>query len=273
MGLFNMLDPLLDGAMGFLLKLSPLAGLVVVSLVMTLFITLIYKFTTDQVLLKELKENQKKVQAEMRKHKDNPKKVMELQKKAFAASGVIMRQSMKSMIYTFIPIIILFGWVSAHFAYTPISVGDNFSVMANLERGAQGTVSIVVPEGLSVLSAQSINITDGRVGWLLIADNPGDYQVSFEYVNDIVTKRVVVEGERGYLKNIKTKRTFIEFVYGSREESIAKSSSFKQIIVGYQKLKPWGSFSLFGYKPGWLFTYIIFSIIGSTLVRKWFKVH
>ena len=40
-----------------------------------------------------------------------------------------------------------------------------------------------------------------------------------------------------------------------------------------KKVKPLGNVSLFGWKPGWLGVYIIFSIIFSMVLRKLLKIH
>ncbi|HLF53820.1 MAG TPA: hypothetical protein VI544_01450, partial [Candidatus Nanoarchaeia archaeon] len=41
-------------------------------------------------------------------HKDNPQKLMELQKEMFSHMGATMRHSMKPMLITLVPLIILF---------------------------------------------------------------------------------------------------------------------------------------------------------------------
>ena len=47
----------------------------------------------------------------------------------------------------------------------------------------------------------------------------------------------------------------------------------KENEIKYEKFTPFGDFSLFGWKPGWLGTYIILSIILSFVIRKLLKVH
>ena len=71
----------------------------------TLLITLIYKFTTDQDLMKQLKAELKELQAEMKALKSEPEKAMEVQKRAMQTNMKYMMQSMKATLFTFIPII------------------------------------------------------------------------------------------------------------------------------------------------------------------------
>jgi uncharacterized membrane protein (DUF106 family) len=56
----------------------------------------------------EIKAKQKALQEEMKKHKDNPTKLMELQKEMFSHMGATMKHSMKPMLITFIPLMLLF---------------------------------------------------------------------------------------------------------------------------------------------------------------------
>jgi uncharacterized membrane protein (DUF106 family) len=55
------------------------------------------------------------------------KKAMSLQKQAMESSMEMMKQSFRSMFYTFIPIIIMFGWVGSHYAFMPFEIGDEFN--------------------------------------------------------------------------------------------------------------------------------------------------
>ena len=75
-------ESLLDPVFSPLLQLHPLWGIAIISLILTWIITLVYKWVTDQKLMKELKDDIKSVQKEMKEFKDNPAKVIEIQKKA-----------------------------------------------------------------------------------------------------------------------------------------------------------------------------------------------
>lgn len=272
MGLFNILDPVLDAVLGPLLSIKPILGIMIISFLITLLITFIYKFTTDQVLLKQIREKQKNLQDEMKKNRGNPSKVMKLQKQAMESSMEMMRQSFKSMLFTFIPIIILFGWVGTHFAYEPLDVGQEFNVTLMLKKGAAGDITINVPQGITLVSPSTQTINGKTMDYTLKADAGGAYLVTFLHNDQLVEKQIVVDGENGYIKNIKTKKTFIDSIYGSREGYLS-DGDITQIIVGYDKVRPFGSISLFGWRPGWLGSYIIFSILFSIVIRKVFKVH
>nr|MBI4156842.1 DUF106 domain-containing protein [Candidatus Woesearchaeota archaeon] len=96
---------------GWAVNISPLIGMIVISFFLTLIVTLVYKWTTDQVMMKSLKDELKQHQKEMKNYKDDPKKMMEIQGKAMEKNMKYFMHSLKPMIITFIPLILVFGWL------------------------------------------------------------------------------------------------------------------------------------------------------------------
>src|SRR3989344_1774334 len=135
-------ESLLDPVFSPLLQLHPLWGIAIISLILTWIITLVYKWVTDQKLMKELKDDIKSVQKEMKEFKDNPAKVMEIQKKAMEKNMQYMMHSFKPMIFTLIPILIIFGWLNLHFAYEPLLPDAPFTVAALFDPGFAGNVTL-----------------------------------------------------------------------------------------------------------------------------------
>jgi len=113
-----MFDSFFNAVLGPLIAWSPLGTIIIVAFILTLLITIVYKLMTDQDLMKSLKAEIKDFQKEMKNHKDNPSKMMELQKEAMGKNMKYMKHSMKPTLITFIPIILVFGWLRT--TYTPI---------------------------------------------------------------------------------------------------------------------------------------------------------
>ncbi len=86
----------------------PRISVILAALLVAFFISLVNYFVLDKERMREIKGKQKALQEEMKNHKDNPQKLMELQKEMFSHMGETMRHSMKPMLITFIPLIILF---------------------------------------------------------------------------------------------------------------------------------------------------------------------
>lgn len=112
----NSIHAVLDPTFGVLLNLNiPYGleiGMIIIVLIITLFTTLIQKYTTDQKALKDLKNEQKSVQEEMKLHKDNPQKVAELSRKQMEFIPRTFRLTSKPLMFTGVPLILFFRWFS-----------------------------------------------------------------------------------------------------------------------------------------------------------------
>ncbi len=83
--------------------------LIGISFFITLVITIAYKYLTDQNLMKSLKEDTKRLQAEMKLHRDNQSKMLEINKEAMEKNMKYMMHSLKPNIVTIIPLLLIFG--------------------------------------------------------------------------------------------------------------------------------------------------------------------
>jgi uncharacterized membrane protein (DUF106 family) len=105
------LEPVLFG-------LKPSHFLFGISIILSIFVTLVYKYMTDQTLMRELKKDLKKYQKQMKEHRSDATKVSEVSKKSMAVNMKYMHQSMKPMLITMLPFLGIFTWLRSNFAET-----------------------------------------------------------------------------------------------------------------------------------------------------------
>lgn len=104
-----------------LIQNNPRIGIIVITFLMSLFVTVVNYFMIDKDKMKELKDRQKHLKAEMKKCRDNPQKMMELNKQMMADMPEQLKHSFKPMLVTIIPLLILFKWLRTLFTITPIA--------------------------------------------------------------------------------------------------------------------------------------------------------
>lgn len=250
----------LDAIFNPLLKLPIFWGIFVLSFLIALLIIIIYKFTTNQNLMKQLKEEMKEFQKQMKELKQHPEEMMKIQKKSMKTNMKYMSHSMRSTLITFIPIILIFGWMNAHFAYEPILPGQEFTTTAVFKEGEGKEIELIVPEGISIEGYAVKEVEDSSVMWIL-KGSEGEYLLEYKFDRETHTREVLITDEWAYKDPIKK----------------IKNSQLKSLEIGNKEMKPMHNTFLqqipwFG-NFGWLGTYIVFSIIFSIGLRKLFKVY
>ena len=96
-------------------------SIIIISFLVSLFITVIRYFMVDKEKMKSMKEKQKALREEMKQYKNNPEKMMEINQKMLEDMPEQMKQSFKPMIITLIPILIIFAWMRSIYTLTDIA--------------------------------------------------------------------------------------------------------------------------------------------------------
>ena len=235
-----------------LLKLPALFAVITLSLIVSVIVVIITKYTTDQSLMKKLKEDLKEHQKQIKESKNDPTKMLDIQKKAMELNMKYMMHSLKPTLITFIPIIIIFGWMSGTFAFESIKPLQEFSITVLFEKNTRGNVELVAPNGITVLNGNVKKIEDDKASWTLKGDE-GEYGLEFSYNGEKQEKNVLITNTEKYIESKKKTNGVI-----------------RMIQIDY---KPKKILNLFGWKIGWLGTYILSSIIFTMFLRKVLKVY
>jgi uncharacterized membrane protein (DUF106 family) len=233
----------------------------IISLLVTLLTTIIYKYTTDQKELKKIKKEMNELKIKMKKNSSDQKKMMSIQKEMLDKNMVMMKQSFKSMLYTFIPLILIFAWMNATIAFEPITPNSNVTITATISNSFPGELSSI---NISSIPATKITRNVGyepgsdkvrAVQWIMETKGEGTYTILVESETFKQSKEILVTDERKYENPV----------------SEYKNSQLKSIVVGNEKVRP---FEGIGFLKGlnWLWTYIILSILMSIGLRKVMKI-
>lgn len=255
------LDSVLNPVFSPLLYLPYWLSILLLALMISVLVIFIYKKFTDQVMMKGLKEQLKQYQEEIKKQKQNPSKALSLQKQAMELNMKYMMHSMKPTLITFLPVILIFGWLNSHMAYVPLVAGQpvDLVIAFNEKMPFVGDVHLAVPPVITLLTSANQTAQNGTVTYRLTPP-AGNYALTFSAGNTTYTKEILVvhnPSQKSYLA----------------PKTVYKEGAIASIDVIHTEVKPFGALNIFGWNPGWLGTYIIFSLIFSISLRKLLKVY
>ncbi len=254
------LDSVLNPVFLPLLKLGAFWAIFIISLFLTFVTTIIYKCVTNQKLMKSLRDDLKGLQNEMKALKDNPTKMMSKQKELMTKNMEYMRHSMWSTIFTIFPVLIVFGWLNAYVAFSPLVADQGFNVTLTMGPGFSSPPQVELPQGIEV--SKSYPKGSGNFVVFNFVGKEGVYDtppLRFKYEGETcdVPVKITATGGNGYSYPLVS----------------CKTPHMQSALVSNKPMKPLGAISIFGWHPGWFGTYIILSLIFSMLLRKVLKVY
>lgn len=229
----------------------------IISVLVTLLTTVIYKYTTDQNELKKIKKEMKELKEKMKKHSNDQKKMMSIQKDMLDKNMVMMKQSFKSMLYTFIPLILIFAWMNSTIAYEPILPNSNVTITATISNSYPGdllkiNVTSIPPAKITRNAGYDPGSDKIKAAqWIMETGDEGTYTILIESETFKQSKEIFVTSERKYENPL----------------SQFKDSQLKSVIIGNEKVKPLKGTPVIG-GLNWLWTYIILSVFMSVGLKK-----
>ena len=143
--------------------------------------------------------------------------------------------------------------MTANLAYDSILPGQDFTTSVVFQENAKGAIELSVPKGIIIDGGARKEVKDSSVKWILNGKE-GEYLLEYIFDGKKYTKEVLITEKNKYKEPVKR-------IKGDIVKSIEIEHKQKKIL------------NLFGWKIGWLGSYIIFSIIFSIGVRKVIKVY
>jgi uncharacterized membrane protein (DUF106 family) len=259
-GFQNIIDAVFTPIFGWMLNIPPIVAIITLAVTLGLISTLLQKYLTNQAKMRRLRDDTKKYQEQMKKLKKDPEQMMKVQQKILPIQMELMKESFKPLLVSMIPFLLVFFWLSNHFAFHQIEPNEPFAISATFEEGVQGNVELSATPELAIEKPQQ-QIQDGKASWIA-RGTAGTYDLTLTFRDSTViapAKRPLIISE--------------ERLYETPQMPAPNGHKFvTSFNVENQRLIPIPGLNLFGWHPGWIFYYIIFSIPISLLLKKLLKV-
>ncbi len=247
----------------FLLK-SPLAIVVLVSVVVGLVMVVLFGYTSDQKAIKIAKDQLKAHLLAVRLFRDQLPVVAGSYAKILRGTGRYLRLAFMPLLYVIIPITVLIVQMDRSLGSTAIQPGHPFLLTVRAENmEAMNAVSVELPAEIE-MTAPAVHIdADNEVVWRLLARKPGDYEIKLVSGAESAVKAVRVSSELARVSPVRLRGQFLERMLSSGEPALPQGA-IESISVSY----PERNIDIAGYEMNWIWLFFILSMVAGFAFKE-----
>ncbi len=275
MSFINALLRLLFDALLFPFRdLPPMVGITVVSLLTAVGLLIVFKHTSNQKALEDVKRHIHAGLFEIRLFNDDFRAIMRAQRDILRHNLTYMRYSLAPMVWTLPPLILILAQLQFHYGYEGLEVGQDVLLKVQLQEGAYSegvkpAFDVDLPDGLSLREPAVWIPTLGEMAWRLTAEAPGDYEIDIRNETASATKTVRVM-DNVVRRSPNRVRGFINELIYPAEPALPRDGPIESITVTYPEAEV--SVGVFGLEMHWMIIYFVLSMVFAFALRGPFGV-
>jgi uncharacterized membrane protein (DUF106 family) len=249
--------------------LDPIYGLSAISLLTAVIVLPIFKYTSDQEGIKNIKAIIMGHILELRLFRDNMRLVLSAQKNVLRHNLTYLKYTLKPLLFMLIPVVIIILQTEVRYSFRSLHPGETALIKIKMSEPNNEDVSLSVPEGLS-LETPPVRVEEEReIYWRIKAEKEGAYDLTFKVQEENeIKKTVFVSDEIVRLSPETLKGNALNIFLNPADFYLSDSSIIDSVSVRYPPMKV----SFFGWNSHWLVLYFILTLIFSFLLLKPFKV-
>jgi hypothetical protein len=250
----------------------PLAGLTVVSLLVSLALLAAFKMTSNQRALAAAKRRMQANLFELRLFQDDPRLVMRVVGELLRQQVVYLRYAFVPLVWVALPLAILAAHLQARYGYDGLRPGHAALVTVRMKADAAAArpdITLDAPSGLRVETPGVWAATLRETAWRISAERDGDYELRIlSNATAATTKRVRVTPLIVARSATRPSRSMWEQLWTPAEAPLPADSPIEAIDITY----PERAIAVFGFPLHWLAVFVILSMLFALLLRPVFKV-
>jgi len=270
MTLFNdLLRPVFDLLQAPLRGLPPLVGILIWSIPIGVFALWVFKKTSNQRRITEVKRKIHACLFEIRLFNDDVAAILRAQGEILRHVAHYQALALKPMIFILPPLVILMVQLHAFYGFRGLEPGEPVLVRAVLagdegERpsAARPPVALEVPAGLRLVGDGVWAPELGELLWQVTADAAGDYELAFTVGSEVIRKTLRVTDAVVRLSPARPERSFMAQLEWPSEDPLPRSSGLAEITVDY----PDATIALAGWSWDWRYAWMVVFFVLTMVV-------
>jgi uncharacterized membrane protein (DUF106 family) len=245
---------------------SPLAIVIVVSLVIGLVMVVLFGYTSDQKAIGIAKDQLKAHLLAVRLYRDQIPVVMGSYGKILRGTGRYLKLAFMPLLYVIIPITLLMVQIDRYLGQTALPTNVPFLLTAHLTGGsdALNDITLDLPPEIA-MSAPPVHIAaDNQIVWRLVGTKDGKYAVKINAGGQSVEKAVCVGSDLPRISTVRLRGQFFNRVFSSAESALPDNSPIESISINY----PDRNIDIAGYGMNWIWLFFILSMVAGFIFKE-----
>ncbi len=252
-------------------NLSPLWGLLTVSIVTGVIMVLIFKHTSNQAAIRNTKDKISAYFLEVRLFKDDLGLMLEAQKKILRSTLTYMRYSVTPMFVMIVPVVLIMAQLGIRYSHRPLKPGESAVVKLKLA-GARSVEDVPVlvenADGLQV-ETPLLRISGKReIDFRIRALTQGEHVLSVQVEDEYVRIPVMAAGTIQRVYPVRRHSSLTETLLSPGQSPLPENSRLEETGINY----PAHAIKVLGFNANWLVIFFVGSIIAGYLLKGVFKV-
>ncbi|HKC01663.1 MAG TPA: hypothetical protein VKD23_22965 [Terriglobales bacterium] len=244
---------------------SPLAIVVVVSLVVGLLMVVLFGYTSDQKAIGIAKDQLKAHLLAVRLYRDQIPVVMGSYGKILRGTGRYLKLAFKPLLYVIIPITLLMVQIDRYLGAMPIPADTPFLLTVHMTGSdALNDVALDLPPEIT-RTAPPVHVSStNEIVWRLAGSKEGKYELKILVAGQSAAKSVCVGSDLPRISTVRLRRHFWERIFSSAESALPESSLIESISINY----PDRNIELAGYGMNWIWLFFILSMVAGFVFKE-----
>lgn len=263
---------------GLSLLTSPLAIVIVLSLVVGLVMVVLFGYTSDQKAIGIAKDQLKAHLLAVRLYRDQIPVVMGSYGKILRGTGRYLKLAFMPLLYVIIPITLLMVQIDRYLGQTPLPANVPFLLTARLAgqtsnvhaaepstgSDALNDVTLELPPEITMTAPPVHIAAENEIVWRLAGAKDGKYEVKIAAAGHTVEKAVCVGSDLPRISTIRLRGQFWNRMLSSAESALPENSPIESISINY----PDRDIDIAGYGMNWIWLFFILSMIAGFIFKE-----
>ena len=244
---------------------SPLAIVVVFSIVIGLLMIVLFGYTSNQKAIKVAKDQLKAHLLAVRLFQDQLHVVMGSYGRILRGTGRYLKLAFMPLLYVIIPITLLIVQLDRYLGSTGILANAPFLLTVRVNNSdAVNDVFLELPPEVT-MTAPAVHVPAAHeIVWRLAASKEGTYEIRFAGAGENVTKTLHVSSELVRVSPVRLRGHFWERLFSSTESAVPDSSPIDSVAIDY----PERNIEIAGYEINWIWLFFILSMIAGFIFKE-----